>query len=117
MTNNVLEAAEEVHKSLGPGFTESVYHSALQVELSKRGIEHSSETTIPIMYDGHPVGRRRPDLIVSEDEKTVVELKAGSKSGENQLLQYQDILEDDDNFDIQNGILIRFNDELEIIRS
>ena len=111
----IREAAESVHDSLGVGFTESVYHRALMVELSDSGVEHSSETTIPITYGGHSVGRRRPDLMVrTEDGLAVVELKAGTSSGEKQLLQYLDLLADDDNFDVSRGILIQFNEELAI---
>lgn len=111
----VFDAADAVHDELGAGFTESVYHSALQVELSARSIEHSSETTIPIFYKGHNVGRRRPDLMVDDGgQKIVIELKSGSTSGEDQLLQYLDLLGDDANYDIKKGLLIQFNDDCEI---
>lgn len=111
----LLEAAEEVHDELGSGFTESVYHTALLTELSKRGVENSTETTIPVFYKGNPVGRRRPDIMVEDDgKKIVVELKAGSTSGESQLLQYLDLLGEDNNFDISKGVLMQFNSELQV---
>lgn len=113
----LAEAVEEVHETLGPGFTETVYHSALLVELSKRGIETSTEATIPVLYKGHSVGQRRPDLFVeSEDESLVVELKAGSDRGDEQLLQYLDLLDGDGNFDIDEGWLVKFNEDVEIIK-
>jgi len=115
MRERLKEAAQEVHDTLGPGFTESVYHSALQRELSERGIAHHSEGTIPVMYKGAPVGRRRPDLfVVTEYGLLVVELKAGSSSGEAQLQQYLGMTVDDQNLDeIVGGVVIRFNSELE----
>lgn len=115
MRERIKEAASEVHEELGPGFTESVYHSALQRELSARGITHYSEGTIPVMYKGAPVGRRRPDLFVqSRYGLVVVELKAGSSSGEEQLLQYLDMsISNDDLDDVIGGAVVRFNDELE----
>lgn len=114
----IISSANEVHDILGEGHTEATYHRALERELSERGVSFSSEGTIPIFYKGTPVGKRRPDMFVeAEDETIIVELKAGSGAGEEQLLDYQDILGDDSNFDIAEGVLIRFNEELEIVRS
>lgn len=109
------EAVEEVHTELGSGFTESVYHRALEHELSDRGVPFTSEGTIPVFYKGFPVGRRRPDLFVETDDGTVVvELKAGSKSGADQLAQYTSVLDTDSNFSIVEAYLIQFNDDLNI---
>lgn len=114
----VIDAATEVHSVLGSGCSESTYHSALEYELSDRGIAHSSEGTIPILYKGNPVGKRRPDIFVTNgDQKIVVELKAGSDRGESQMLNYVEILKDDSNFDISRGLLLQFNDDLSVIKS
>lgn len=115
MREKLREAAQEVHDRLGSGFTESVYHKALSRELSERAIAHHSEGTIPVMYKGAPVGRRRPDMfVITEYGALVVELKAGSSSGEEQLLQYLDMTVDDDNIgEILGGVVIRFNEEME----
>jgi hypothetical protein len=116
--DRVIEAAEEVHDILGAGHSEATYHRSMERELSERGIAFGSENTIPITYKGTPVGKRRPDMFVSDgDGQIVVELKAGSRAGEAQLIDYQNILEDDANFNINNGLLIRFNDDIEILRS
>lgn len=115
MREELLEAAEEVHDELGEGYTETVYHSALQRELSERGIAHHSEGTVPVMYKGAPVGRRRPDMFLIGEEGTIlVEMKAGSSSGEEQLLQYLDIVGENPNYgQIIGGAVIRFNEEVE----
>lgn len=111
----IVAAAEEVHDELGAGFTETVYHRSLESELARRGVGFSSEGSVPVFYKNNPVGRRRPDLFVEDgDERIILELKAGSGSGEAQLLQYLDLLGEDNNFDIGGGILIQFNDDLEI---
>jgi GxxExxY protein len=60
MEDALQSAAEEVFNGLGAGFTESVYHRAMHVELSSRGIMFSSEGSIPVFYRGAPVGRRHP---------------------------------------------------------
>jgi len=116
MRERLLEAAEEVFEELGPGFTESVYHRALERELSERQIPFHSEGTILIMYKGAPVGRRRPDLFIVPDlgGTIIVELKAGSKSGTGQLAQYLDMTEQSSDLGyIRGGAVIRFNEEVE----
>lgn len=113
---DVIKAAEEVHDELGTGFTENVYHRALESELSREGISFTSEGSVPIYYKGFPVGRRRPDMFVEVDDSTiVVELKAGNSGGDEQLLQYLDLLRENDNYGISKGILIRFNDSVETV--
>lgn len=118
MTDRLIAAAEEVHSILGSNCSESTYHRAMERELSERGIGFSSEGTISIFYKGTPVGKRRPDMFVeSSDGIIVVELKAKSNKGQEQLFNYQSILDEDENFDISGGILISFNDKLEIVIS
>jgi GxxExxY protein len=63
-----------VHKELGPGFIESVYHRALEVELERQGIPFETEKEIPICYQGTGVGIHRLDLFVAG--MLVVEVKA-----------------------------------------
>jgi GxxExxY protein len=116
MRNELQDAAEEVLSELGPGFTESVYHRSLERELSERGIPFHSEGTISVYYKGAPVGRRRPDLFLVPEEggKIVVELKAGSTSGSDQLMQYLNMVEANDDLGyIRGGAVVRFNEELE----
>ena len=44
---NIVGAAIEVHKELGPGFLESVYEEALCYELSKAGLEFKRQQSVP----------------------------------------------------------------------
>lgn len=58
-------AAIEVHKFIGPGLLESVYHNCLIKELSIRGFNFQSELCIPINYKGLEVGANlRCDLVI-----------------------------------------------------
>lgn len=116
LLDDVEESAERVHEHLGPGLSERAYHNALETELSHRGIEFSSEANFSIQYRGKPVAYRRPDLLVGEEsEIIVVELKAGSKSGEDQLDSYLTLGADDSNLEVTGGILLSFNSELEVV--
>jgi len=62
-----------VHKELGPGFLENVYHRALELELAHHGIRFESEIEIELAYRGKPVGKHRLDLLV--EGTLILELK------------------------------------------
>jgi GxxExxY protein len=115
MEQRLEDAAEEVHKELGANWSESIYHKSLMRELSQRGIPFNTEGTISVMYKGAPVGRRRPDLFLTTDDGLViVELKAGTSSGLQQLLQYLMMAQKSHDLGtIDGGALVSFNDELE----
>ncbi len=49
LTGNIIGAAIEVHKQLGPGFLESIYENALAIELRKRGIKFTKQEEIDIL--------------------------------------------------------------------
>ncbi|MEZ4413835.1 MAG: GxxExxY protein [Gemmatimonadales bacterium] len=73
-TGRLIGTAIAVHRGLGPGFVESVYHRAMEVELRRRGIAHVSELEVDVWYDGVVVGRHRLDMIA--EGGVVLEFKA-----------------------------------------
>ena len=72
--SEVIGACIAVHRELGPGLLETIYHRAVAIELNSRGISHEVERSIPIVFKGELVCHQRLDLIV--DERVVVELKS-----------------------------------------
>ena len=74
LAHEVVAAALEVHKNIGPGYLESVYEEALCVELQLRGIPFERQRPVLVNHKGHPVGEGRVDLLVGGC--LVVELKA-----------------------------------------
>jgi len=72
--SELLAAAVEVHRVLGPGFVESVYEHALCVELELRNLPYRRQVPIPVEYKGHRVGESCLDLLVFDS--IIVELKA-----------------------------------------
>lgn len=74
ITDKIIGCAIEVHKTLGPGFLENIYESALIYEMKQHGIKFESQKAISISYKGIIIGDHRLDLLV-EDE-VVVENKA-----------------------------------------
>jgi GxxExxY protein len=105
LTYKINGAAIEVHKQLGPGLLESIYHKCMLYELNKKGIQYQSELIIPIEYKEIVLDADiRCDIFV--EESIVVELKAVEKVlpiHEAQLLTYMKLLES------PQGILINFN--------
>jgi len=73
LSNDIIGAAIEVHKKLGPGFLESIYQSALPLELRKKGLTVETQKEIKIYYDGKEIGTHRLDLVVNN--LIIVELK------------------------------------------
>jgi GxxExxY protein len=74
LSRSVIGAAIEVHRALGPGFLESVYEKALDIELKARGIPFVRQHPIGVVYKGQLVGEGQLDFLV--DNQLVVELKA-----------------------------------------
>lgn len=75
LTNEIIGAAIEVHRTLGAGLLESIYEQALCQELSLRSIPHRRQVELPVRYKGIDLeGTLRIDLLVANH--VVVELKA-----------------------------------------
>ena len=76
LTGQVIGLAMKAHRTLGPGFLESVYQKALLYELAKAGFKVESDKPIQVRYEGVIVGDFKADLIVNDE--LIVELKAVS---------------------------------------
>jgi GxxExxY protein len=74
LAHAVIGAAIEVHRHLGPGFLESVYQKALEIEFRLRGIPAQPQYHLDLTYKEEPVGEDRLDFVVGGT--LVVELKA-----------------------------------------
>ena len=71
----ILDASINVHKEMGPGLLESVYHQCLFIELTSRDIICKREVFLPLHYKGKKLDKTfKIDLLV-EDE-IIIELKA-----------------------------------------
>jgi GxxExxY protein len=74
LAREVIGAAIEVHRYLGPGFLEGVYEEALVMELALRGIPFERQRPVPVSYKEQNVGEGRVDLLVGTE--LLVDLKA-----------------------------------------
>lgn len=105
LSYEIIGAAIEVHKHLGPGLLESVYHKCLSKEFELRGLKYHSELIIELTYkDVNIETQLRCDFLV--ENSIVIELKSVSEFHpihQAQLLTYMSLLEK------PKGILINFN--------
>ena len=105
LTGNIIGAAIEVHKALGPGLLEAIYEECLCYELESRNIHFVRQYSLPIRYkDIYLDCGHRIDVLV--ENCVVVELKAVERLSplhEAQLLSYLK----SGNWNI--GFLINFN--------
>jgi GxxExxY protein len=89
LTEKVIGLAMKVHRTLGPGFLESVYLNALAYELRKAGLESEIGSRIKVRYGNVIVGDFVADLLVAGT--LICELKAIScltKADEVQVVNY-----------------------------
>ena len=87
---NIIGCAMEVHKELGPGFLESVYQEALEIEFQKQGIPYIKELELNVFYKGIKLNKRFSADFACYD-CIMVELKALSQftgEHEQQILNY-----------------------------
>jgi GxxExxY protein len=105
LTYQIVVAAIEVHKIMGRGLLESVYHQCLKEELVHRKINFLTEMRVPVVYQNKELEIDfRRDLFV--EKCLVVELKAVQEMSnvfEAQLLTYMKLLQS------PTGILLKFN--------
>jgi GxxExxY protein len=70
---NIEAFAREIYSQLGPGYSERVYHNAMEVLLREKCIQYESERVITIPFRGHVIGNLRADIII--DNEIVLEFK------------------------------------------
>jgi len=101
----VVDAAFQVHKTLGPGLLENIYEEAFCCELKDRNIGFEKQKLIPIQYKNHSLDLNyRLDLLI--ENSVIVELKCVDKLQavhDAQILTYLKLM------NLRLGYLINFN--------
>jgi len=115
LTAQIIAAAQEVHRTLGPGFRELIYQRALAKELPAYGLEFDREVWIDVFYKGEKIGQKRVDFVVGDSSGDVmVEVKAKAELEEVDSVQTLSYLKASG---YQVGLLINFGSKrLEIKR-
>ena len=103
ITYKIIACAMEVHRNLGPGYPEYIYHRSLIIEFKLQNVRFEDEYDIRIYYKGEQVGVRRVDFLV---EKIIpVEIKAAAEISDINIAQAKNYLEAGG---IEIGLLINF---------
>jgi len=105
ITEKIIGCAINIHKIPGPGLLESIYESAMCIELRETVLKFESQKPIKVVYKGQDIGKFKIDLVV--DNRIVVELKSTERMDpvySAQILSYMKL----GNF--KYGLLINFND-------
>jgi GxxExxY protein len=104
LTRRIIACAIEVHKHLGPGLLESIYESALCIELTTASIPFKRQVGVPLHYKGQLLSEHRPDLVVADS--VIVEVKAidrFDKIHTAQMLTYLRVV------GLRVGLILNFN--------
>jgi GxxExxY protein len=108
LSQKVIGGAIHIHKEMGPGLYESVYHNCMMVELRHSGLAFEHEMPVSVSYRGTEVAEDafRMDFVVEDllvlELKSVEEIKPVHKK---QLLTYLRLAKK------PLGLLINFNEE------
>jgi len=90
LTEQIIAAAIQVHRNLGPGLLESAYEACLFHELSARGLKVVRQKPLPLVYEGVKLDcAYRMDMVV--EDAVIVEVKSVAKLDrvhEAQMLSY-----------------------------
>ncbi len=105
IAREIVHAAYQIHKELGPGLLEKIYEKCLIQLLKERQLEVNCQSEVPLMFRGKPLGESfRLDLLV--EKKVIVEIKASEtlrqEIWEAQLLSYLKLT------NLRLGFLINF---------
>ena len=107
IVSSVIGCAIAVHRELGPGFKESIYHTAFRLELESRGISYESEKPIQVKYRAWTIPGQKVDLIV--ERIVLVEIKAVPRLRVVHRCQVQSYLK---TTGLPVGLLMNFNARL-----
>ncbi len=106
LTKAVIGMAMEIHRTLGPGFNESIYHRSLEVELATAGLNFESKVHLDVFYKTKLVGKFEADMIVNTmNMRLLIELKSCEailKAHEAQTVNYLTATNIDD------GLILNF---------
>lgn len=74
LSYKIMGAVFDVHSSLGPGFSETVYEKALIEELKAKNISFVNQKVVKIIYKSKVIGIHKLDFII--EDKIVLEIKS-----------------------------------------
>lgn len=107
IVSRCIDCGIAVHRELGPGFKEAIYHQALRLEMNLRGVRFETEKPITVRYKGWEIPGQKLDLLV--EGTVIVEIKAVPKLIELHRYQLQSYLR---TLKLEVGLLMNFRTRL-----
>lgn len=105
LSYKIIGACIEVHKQVGPGLYEDVYHQCLEKEFDLLELQYKSELEIPLHYKGQEINcKLKCDFLI--EDSIVLEIKSVSeihRIHKAQTINYMNLLK------VPRSILINFN--------
>lgn len=90
LTERIIGCCFKVHRELGPGFNEKIYHNALKLLFDQEALQYQTEKEFEVLYLNKRMGSVRADLVV--ENEVIVEIKSLAENipalFEYQLLSY-----------------------------
>lgn len=105
LVTRIIGCCIQVHRELGPGLLERIYHRAVCLELAGSGIAFETQRTFPVFYRGQLLCEQRVDLIV--ESQVLIEIKAQERLQAVHHAQIQSYLRISK---LKIGLLLNFNE-------
>ena len=107
LIKNVIGAAIEVHRELGPGYLEKIYEQAMALELKRRRLAFETQVPVAVYYKGEKICGQVLDMV--NERRVIIELKSVEvilPIHEAQILSYLK------STDYPAGLLINFKERM-----
>ncbi len=105
LINKIIGYCIDVHKELGPGFLESIYHKSLEIKFNEEGLDYDSEKEIEIYYHKRLVGTHKLDFLINNE--IILELKTVEEVHKKYYAQVRSYL---NALNKEIGLLVNFAD-------
>jgi GxxExxY protein len=107
LTEKIIGCCFKVHRELGPGYNEKIYHNALKLLFDNEGLKYDSEREFYVFFSNKKVGSFRADLVVQDE--VIVEIK--SLSGNIPILFQHQLISYLKASGIRTGLLVNFSNK------
>jgi GxxExxY protein len=107
LTKRIIGCCFKVHRELGPGYNERVYHNALKLLFDNERLKYESEKEFGVFFSNKKVGSFRADLVVQDE--VILEIK--SLSGNIPILFQHQLISYLKASGIRTGLLINFGNK------
>lgn len=107
LTEKIINAAMEVHRKIGRGFSEPIYRKAMAIELTNRGLKVKESHPVTLYYKEIKVGEFQIDLLINE--AILVNIKMVSSLEEKHFQEVRTCLK---GLEKRYGLIFNFNRKL-----